>query len=183
MACSININLNFDPEKLEKAMDSFLDEIGYSKKDKKIPTLKLFSKVQEPLYIRALSNSLFAEEESELERIKKSIRENHKFLESYYENHTIGESLEGTIKIINEEKVKEKEEIKKLKETIKKQNELREKFYKEFAKENGKESEEAVKQVKEVFIKKTLERAEENKWCFEKKDKNDNIKWFCPTKK
>lgn len=179
LGCSININLNFDPEKLEKAMDSFLDDIGYGKKDKKLPALRLFSMI-ELLYDIVALNSMKGEEESELEKIKSELKKNHKALEKYYDAHIIGESLDGMIKIVNSKRIKDEGELNKLKKIIKEQNELRNKFYRAFARENGKESEKAVEQVKEAFIKKTIERAKENKWCVEEKDESDNIKWRCP---
>ncbi len=193
VGCSININLNFDPEKLEKAMDSFLDDIGYTKQDKKTPTLKLFSKTQNVEYkIQCILNILtlnthisaqeVSQEETELQKIKKRIKEIHTSLKKYYDKQAIGEGLDGEIKIVNSKKLEDEKELEKLIALISEQNSLREKFYKEFAKENGQDTEEAIKQVKETFIKKTIERAKENKWCVEEKDEKDNIKWSCSTK-
>jgi hypothetical protein len=178
VSCSININLNFDPEKLERAMDSFLDDIGYGKKDKKLPTLKLYSLMD----VILLSGFVYAEEENPLEKIKNEMKDNHKFLEKYYENQVIGEALDGSIKIIASNKIEKEEELKKLKEVVGKQNSLRKRFFKEYAKEKGKDTEKAVEQVKEAFIKKTIERAKENNWCVEEKDENDNIVWSCAKK-
>lgn len=189
IGCSININLNFDPEKLEKAMDNFLDDIGYTKQNKKLPTLKLFSRTHDIKYkllyildIITLNNNISAaEEENELDKIKKRIKEIHISLAKYYDMQIIGEGLDGTIKIVTNKTIKDDKESKKLKTLISEQNGLRKKFYKEFAKENGRDSEEAINQVKDTFIKKTLERAKENKWCIEEKDENDNVNWNCPS--
>ncbi len=176
VSCNININLNFDPEKLERAMDSFLDDIGYGKKDKKQPTFRLFSFVD----ILILAQNIYThEDESPLEKIKKEMKKNHQSLEKYYNNHIKGEALDGTIKIKNEKKVKDEKELKELRSLIEKQNSLRENFFKEFAKSNGKDTQEAVEQVKEVFIRKTIERAKENNWCIEEEDENNKVKWQC----
>lgn len=177
ISCNININLNFDPEKLEKAMDSFLDDIGYSKKNKKMPTWKLFCFF---IDIVTLKSEIYTQEkEDTLEKIKKEMKEIQSSLEKYYNNHLIGEALDSTIKIIDEKKIKDKEELKELKSLIERQNDLRNEFFREFARVNGKQTQEAIEQIKEAFVKKIMERAEENQWCREEKGEDEKIKWVC----
>jgi uncharacterized protein YdbL (DUF1318 family) len=111
------------------------------------------------------------------------MKEVHKELKDYYEKKIIGEALTGEVKIVNPKKVKEEDELVKLKKLVKEINSLREEFYKEFAKEEGKDSEEAIAQVKKSFINKVISRAREAGWCVEEKDEEGKIQWNCSEEK